>query len=367
MRFMDSNETIPMEPEKTKPVDVDQPVEQGTIDEAPQPKKGRKIFIIGLSIFFLLTIISGAVIGYFVGTRQGDQDREQAVIQVADEQFRLALEDLDAGRYEIARQRLEYISRIDPSYPGVAEKLAVALLVLNAPTATPIVLATPTPNLAPVTELFEQAEAAFAEENWTLAIDTLLALRAKDVSFRAIEVDSLMFASLRNRGVHRISAEGLLEEGIYDLSRAELFGPLDRDANNWRSWAELYLVANSYMGLDWGKAAFHFAQLYLIAPYLKNDTYIKYAISTRGYGDFLMSEDDPCGAVDQYHESLEVWDNPELQPTATKAAKACMTATAFVPPPPPPEETPTPEETPLTEETPTPTITPTETSENGGS
>jgi tetratricopeptide (TPR) repeat protein len=316
----------------------------------------KKLFLV---LFLILVLVIGfsAVGGYWVGNRQGEQSRSEAVRLVTDEQFQQALDDLAAGRFENARQRLEYISRLDPLYPNVAEKLAEALLHLNAPTATAITKATPTPNLSPVVDLYDQALTAISEEDWSLAIELLLLIRSKDPTYRPIDVDGLMFDSLRNRGVQRISQEGRLEEGIYDLSRAELFGPLDRDADSWRSWAELYLLANSYMGLDWAKASTYFSQLYAIAPYLKNDTYLKYATSARAYGDQLMTEKDPCAAKLQYEQSLEAWENSELFPTATKAAHACLTATAPAPPPPPP-----PEETSMEEDsTPTPTETETPT------
>jgi tetratricopeptide (TPR) repeat protein len=325
-------------------------------------KFNRKRLFVMVSSILILTLGLSATGGYLVGNKQGEETRKENIRQVTEEQFQLALDDLAAGRYENARQRLEYISRLDPSFPGVAEKLADAFVHLNAPTATAVRLATPTPNLSPVIELFDQALTAMNDEDWSLTIDLLLLIRSKDPSYRPIDVDGLMFDALRNRGVQRISKDGLLEEGIYDLSRAEHFGPLDRDADSWRSWAELYLLANSYMGLDWEKASNYFSQLYAIAPYLKNDTYLKYATSTRAYGDQLMAEKDPCAAQLQYDQSLLALENAELIPTATKAAIACLTATAPAPRPPvPTEETPVVEETPTEEEatpTPSPMITP---------
>lgn len=359
MRCMDPDEITSEDKEATLPspaTSTDSPPQKGL--SAIHFIRKRRLPIALSALFLVLSLASGALLGYFMGTRQGQEMKSETIRAVTDEQYRLALEDLNAGKYDLARQRLEYISRLDPAYPGIAEALAQALLALNAPTVTPMVLATPTPNLAPVEELFEQAKAAFREGNWTLALEHLLALRAKDARYLTLEVDRLMFSSLRNRGVQRISVNGQLEEGIYDLTRAQLFGPLDRDADNWRSWAELYLLANSYMGVDWAQASYYFAQVYLIAPYLKNDAYIKYAISAHAYGDQLVMDSDPCAAQEQYLQSLQVWENPELLPTATKAAEACLTATAFVPAPPPVEETPTPTETPTDEQTPAPIETP---------
>jgi tetratricopeptide (TPR) repeat protein len=305
-----------------------------------------------------LAILIAALAGYAAGSNLGRSNHQDAIRNTATEQYELALEDLEAGRFEIAKERLEYIARIDPSYPGVTEHLAEAYYLLNAPTSTPLVKSTPTPNLAPIEDLFEQAQEAFRNGDWTTTIETLIALRAEKPAYRAIEVDKLLFASLRNRGIARIEQEGHLEEGLYDLSRAERFGPLDRDADTWRSWAQLYLLANSYMGVDWPQAAYYFEQLYQMVPYLKGDTYLKFARAAHAYGDQLYAADDPCSAQDQYAQSLAAWEDSSLLPTATKAASACQTATA--PPPPPPQDTSTPTGTPEESDvTPTPTLTPT--------
>lgn len=299
----------------------------------------------------LLIVVAGGLMGYTRGRALRLEARAQAVRAQAQEQFDLGVADLEAGRYELARQRFEYVIQLDPSFPGAAERLAEALVVLNRPTARPTPQASPTQNLAPVEGLFDQARAALVGEDWDLAIETLLLLRKKDAGFRAVEVDSMLYLALRNRGVSRIANAGELEEGIYDLSLARKFGPLDRDASNWKGWAELYLKANAYMGVNWGQALSYFAQVYLVAPYLKNDAYIKYAVSAHNYALEVVSSGDPCAAEELFDESLLVWDNATLYPTATETYNLCRTATA--PPPAPPPETPTPDGTPT--ETPTPT------------
>jgi hypothetical protein len=286
----------------------------------PGPRRRRWIWLIPLA---LGAILLAAAAGYQVGVRQRQQARQAAVELSADEQWRLALQDLQAGSYELARQRIEYVIHLDPTYPEAAQRLAEALVGLRSPRPTLQPAATPTPNLAPVEDLFTQASEALAAENWDLTIETLLALRAKDFNYRAVEVDGLLYAALRNRGIDRIAQQGLLEEGMYDLSRAELFGPLDEDAENWRSWADLYLLANSYMGANWAQAVYYFAQVYAVAPYIKNDAYIKYAISSQAYGDLLVSAGDPCEAKLYYEQSLLAWENGTLIPTATEAYGQC--------------------------------------------
>jgi tetratricopeptide (TPR) repeat protein len=302
--------------------------------------------------WFLLVLVVAVVFaaagGYFAGTRQRNALRASDIAGVTHEQFNLGLEDLAAGRFELARQRFEYVIRLDPTYPQAAEQLAAALVGLKAPLSTLAPPATPTPNLAPVEDLLAQALASFENQDWSTTIDTLLALRAKDPAFHSVEVDGMLYASLRNRGLQRIRDEGLLEEGIYDLSRAERFAPLDNDAQEYRSWAELYLQANSYYGVNWAQAVYYFAQVYLVAPYITNDVYLKLATSAQRYGDQLILADDPCGAEEQYYQSLLAWENPDLAPTATKAHDRCEDSRR----PPPPKETPTPPEAPS--DTPTP-------------
>lgn len=300
--------------------------------------------------WFLLLLVVAIVIaaagGYAAGEAERRADLEGSRERTADEQFQLGVEDLAAGRYELARQRFEYVIRLDPSYPNAAQRLAEALVGSDAPLATLAPPATPTPNLAPVEDLFTQATAAYLNGDWDVVIDTLLALRAKDSAYRAVEVDGMMYAALRNRGLRRIKSEGLLEGGLYDLSLAERFAPLDSEAEEYRGWARMYLLANSFFGVNWAESVYYFAQVYLAAPYITNDVYLKYAIASHRYGDEFILANDPCAAEELYYQSLLAWENPDLVPTATQAHDACESASA----PPPPEATPTPTVT----ETPTP-------------
>lgn len=348
---VDAGSTQPTAP---APSGETQPVEPGKASGASTLRRLRWPLLL-----LLLALLLGGLSGYLVGTRQREQSQRALTAERAKEQFDLGLQDLEAGRFELARQRFEYVIRLDPIYPGAPERLAQALVALRAGTATPMALATPTPNLAPVEELFTLAAAALDQEQWTTAIDTLIGLRAKDAAFRAVEVDGMFYNAFRNRGVQRIAEQGLLEEGIYDMSRAERFGPLDSDAGNWRSWAELYLQADSYMGLNWAKAAQYFAEVFAVAPYLRNDAYVKYATAAQEYGEQLIAAGDPCGAEALFGQSLAAWLNGTLVPTATEARVQC--AQSQYTPPPTVESTATPGGSP----TETPTPTPTDTSTTG--
>jgi tetratricopeptide (TPR) repeat protein len=304
----------------------------------------------------LLVIGLAAFAGYRVGGREREQARQGEVQQIIQEQYSLGLLDLEQERFEIARQRFEYIIRLDPDFPGAAERLAEALLGLSQPLIpTPaLVAATPTPNLAPVAEILEQARQAYDQGDWTGAIEQLLALRAKDAAYEPVQVDGLLYAALRNRGLERISRDKTLEAGMYDLSLAESFAPLDEEAANWRSWAQLYVTANSFFGINWEQAAFYFDVVYNVAPGIQNDVYWKFSQALHMYASQLAAAGDPCEAEIQIARSMEIQENEELEPTATVIAEACLTATAEPTRKPKPTETPTPEAGVTPTETPTP-------------
>ncbi len=309
-------------------------------------------------------LLLSVALGVFSGYQAGLEDRQRAIeAQVANElfeQFRLGVEDLSAGRYHLARERAEYILSVDPNHEGAIGLLDLALQALNRPTVTPTPLASPTPvpptpapDLSTLASTLESARASMEVQDWDSALELLLELRARDPTYLAAEVNALMFTILRNRGLEKI-LRGELEQGIYDLTLAERFKPLDSQALSWRRSAEFYLFANSFVGLDWAQAYQAFIQLCGAAIW---DSCYKYAISAHGYGDDLILQEDPCGAMIPYEQSLMILLNDQLVPTATQAAVLCMTATFEPSPTPTGSLTPTPDLT--TSPTPTPTPTPT--------
>ena len=333
----------------TQPVHLDAPA--GEAEE--QPRRRWLAFLLGY--LALLLIVGG--IAYLQGTRLSQTERAGQIALFIEEQFTLGIADLEAGRYDLARQRFEAILRQDPAYPGAEERLIEAFVNLDVPTLTPTPSPSATPDPSPPSQLFEQAQAALDAGDWDLAVNKLLALRAKDPSFQPVAVDGMLFTALLNRGMEMI-AQGLMEEGLYELSLAEQFGPLGRDALYRQSLAEQYLLANSYMGINWSAAAELFGPL--CDQGATSDSCYKFAEASWEYGDQLWSADDPCGANLQYDNAMEAYPSDLLAPTATRAARACATATA-PPPAPPATETPTP--------TPTldPSASPTDDGGGGGS
>jgi tetratricopeptide (TPR) repeat protein len=321
----------------------------------------------------LLLIAAGSA---YTGYRSAIQERLSfQATQVAGDtqaQFDLALQDIQAGRFDLARQRLEYIIQLDPSYPGVAEQLALVLQELRTtatPTFAPTPTLTPTPDLRGRDELFVQAQSLLLSEKWSEAIDTLLVLRKKNPDFMAIKVDGMLFVALRNRGIDKIANEADLEGGTYDLSLAERFGPLDVEAKNWRDWAELYILGASFWDVNWEQAVFYFSELAPVTPNLRDGSgwtaVDRYLLALLGFGDWLSRQGDWCRAQEQYRLYLDMRQNAELEPTAVFAEDQCASGAGapeeigtpavsetpappgdLTPSPSPTQETPPPENTP---------------------
>ncbi|NPV77040.1 MAG: hypothetical protein HPY59_11775 [Anaerolineae bacterium] len=332
------------------------------------PKKPRRwLWILaGLLLVIVLGGV-GAFMGYQVAikARLARQSDQMALLTTT--QFQLGVQDLEAKRYNVARQRFEYVIQLDPNFPGAKEKLAetmmaIAMVATSTPVMTPTIAVTPTPDLRGAEELFNTAQQYLRERNWAAAFDTLEALRTEDATYRSIEVDGMYYIVLRYRGVDKIILDGNLEGGMYDLALTERFGPLDKEADSFRTWARLYLTGASFWGVDWQRVVEAFMQIYPSLPNLRDGSGYtaaeRFRIASIHYGDQLAAAEDYCGARDQYLNALAIAQDNNLAPTATAVQFICSPPTAtpgptiFVP-----TETPATGITPITVETPTPTAT----------
>lgn len=286
-------------------------------------------------VLLLVTAASGAA-GWGSGRAQlGATATVQAGLYMF-EQYNLALADMEAGNYELARQRLEFIFVADANFLDVADKWVEVMLVLgqtSVPTsaARPSPSATPTEDPRPKEELLAAAQALIAIRDWSGAIDTLLALRKADLSYHTADVDGMLYLALRNRGVQNILELGLFEPGLYDFSLAEKFGPLDGQALNYREWARLYLYGNAFWLAYPEEAAYYYGQLVGMAPDLRDSSglsaFYRYWQSLVHYADQLAAKEDWCAASGQYEVAQGARQDAGIQPTANYAQEQCILLT----------------------------------------
>ncbi|MCS6993310.1 MAG: hypothetical protein NZP74_05705 [Anaerolineales bacterium] len=288
----------------------------------PNQIKPRSRASFWISLLVLLAVmVAGSLSGYGMGISERVAAAKAQLKGQLDEQFAYAQQDMQAGRYELARQRLEYILNKDSSYPGVSELLVEVQVKLSI---TPTLPPTPTPTLTPTPDMRTQetilanARQQILNRDWDGALASLDALRKADPSYHAIEVDGMYYLALRNRGVDQILGRGAftttnLEGGIYDLTLAERFGPLDNQAISLRNGARMYIQASSFMGVDWPQAVAYFGEVYRLYPGLRDATGLTAAQHYReallNYGDLKFQEQklkDRCIAIDLWNEAASI-------------------------------------------------------------
>jgi tetratricopeptide (TPR) repeat protein len=337
------------------------------IPDAPEkaPKRRRMWILWAVLGVLLLALIAGGSVyaGYSSAIEQRTHYQSTLFANEAANQYVLAQQDIAAGNFDRARQRLEYIIKLDPNYPNVSEQLATVLTqqrITATPTVVPTPTLTPTPDYRGRDELFTQAQNLLISRDWTGAIETLLLLRKNYPEFSAVQVDDMLFVALRNRGIDKIAQLYDLEGGNYDLTLAERFGPLDAEARNWRDWAELYIRGASFWGVDWAQSVSYFSQLAAAAPNLSDvsgwTASNRYLDALLGYGDWLAARGEWCDAQAQYDTYMTLLASSQVEPTAIYAADQCAQGASATTTP-GGETTPTPEQV-IPIETPPPDTTP---------
>ena len=294
------------------------------------------IAIASLSALLALFLVSAAsaAVGWSIGSGEYNATATmQAGLYMLD-QYNLALADMEKGNLSLARQRLEFIFAQDPNFLDVQAQLVQVLLALGSSTepvgGIGLLSQTPTPTQdpRPKEELFAAAQALLSSHDWTGAIDTLLALRKADPNFHTADVDGMLFAALRNRGAQSILELGLFEPGLYDFSLAEAFGPLDGQAENYRTWARLYLYGNAFWFAYPQDAAYYYGQVASLAPNLTDasgmSAFSRYWHSLIHWADQLAADEDWCGAYEQYLVANAARTDADLQAKANQAQSLCV-------------------------------------------
>lgn len=312
-----------------------------TQESKPSPKKkfrpNFKKFFLGLLALIVL-IALGGLGGYQSAIQTRVDTQSTAIAQQVTEQYALSLVDIASGNYGLARQRLEFIIENNPSFPEAQQKLAEVMVMSNIPTATVTPTMTPTVDFSGVEEIFQRAKQYIDIKDWTNALQNLDSLRRKDASYRVAEVDGMYYFALRNYGYDLITKEGNLEGGMYQLTLAERFGPLDSSASGLREGARLYILGASFWGLDWKNAVFYFSQLYPAWPQMWDGTMTageRFRVASISYGDELFAQDQWCAASEQYQNAQTIGNlDPVTEKNAYQAYLKCAGPIETLPPTP---------------------------------
>jgi hypothetical protein len=282
---------------------------------------------------FLIVLGLAAFGGYNVGIGDRKAAEGGIIMQQLAEQYQFAIVDMQFGRYEAARQRLEFIIAHDPGFAGAGARLTEVLVLGVIPTATPAPTVTPTPDSSGAESAYQRAVQLIQAQDWPNALSALDQVRKLDPNFKTAQVDGMYYFALRNLGVALIT-HGNLEGGIYHITLAERFGTLDNTAYQLRDNARFYVNAASFWELDWKLAAEYFGQL--AGSGLWDGTMTageRYHQASMRYGDVLFREESYCDAYQQYQNALTGGALDDLAArNSSQAYQACYPATAAPPP-----------------------------------
>jgi tetratricopeptide (TPR) repeat protein len=307
-----------------------------TTSEKPTKPKRRlgRLILLGIAGILLIDTLSGFA-GYQVGLIQRRRQEIGMRVYKAAQQFERGVVDLRSGNYIQAKQRFIFVAELDPNYPGIVDMLAqvdLAMLATATPTVGPTQAVVIPSNLKGSEALLNQAREYLSQKQWAAVIEVLDRLRQEDIQYNTVDVDGLYFMALRNLGVDNMLKNGKLEQGMYNLAIAEKYGPIDKDAEGYRTWVGMYKTAASYWEIDWDKMVYWMEQVYNMLPGIRDGS--NYTSGERlrvGYielGDAKMREQDYCAADTLYGKALAIRSDGDLQGTHTKAHDKCIASIA---------------------------------------
>jgi len=287
---------------------------------------------IGLAV---LIAIYGTI--FFVAWDRGQvqraQEEQTALDSELEKQMNLAGEEAAAGNYDLALRRLEWILERDSNYPGASVLMEQVLSNVNKPaTPTPMLRETPTPSVegTPSTdsgpaEVFAALEQIMDQEEWEQAITAITAFQSQYPDYQRQRTDSLLYDAYLNRGQLLVMGDQV-ELGLFYFDQAEKLGDLPMEAEDQRTWADLYLLGISYYGVDWGTAIFYFRGLCAAAPFYQ-DACVKLHEVLIAYADQYTLNLDYCPAEALYSEANQLSSDTELIEKLRTARDQCLEAT----------------------------------------
>jgi tetratricopeptide (TPR) repeat protein len=259
----------------------------------------------------------------YAGIQLGLSDRAELQAQEADRFFQQGIDDLAAGRLELAEADFAYVLQLNPDYPNAAQRLQevrqrIADLLRVEPT--------PTTSLRDaLLDVLRAARQAYDTRDWENAIARLIQVRRLDPGLETQAVEDLLFTASYTYGLQLIERDRL-EEGVYYLEQAAELRPLDENASLQTEYAKLYLNALGYWNANWERAIERFGELASIAPGFK-DTFDRYVTAHILYADSLMARGDYCPAQPLYQRALQLRPDNLVQTKLDDATQGCLTAT----------------------------------------
>lgn len=201
-----------LDPSWTTPLDTQDLLDAGTDMQRAGTPCLLSVVVIGITTCMCIAVIvMAAVAGYrdeldVIQTEEAADVRATSVVQ-----YELALNDIEAGRWELASERLQFINERIANFEDTANLLQQAAIQLSQtptpvmtntpvpPSATPTLTMTPTPEISPtptmslIAQAFQDGENFYTTQRWEEAIEMLEIVKDLDPTYRPQDVDRMLF------------------------------------------------------------------------------------------------------------------------------------------------------------------------------
>jgi hypothetical protein len=300
--------------------------------------RNRRILgVLGIIFIVLAILLATYSLVFYTAWQRAEEERiedeRRALLYELEKQISLARKDINDGNFELGLRRLDWIIDLRPDYSGATELRDVARSSLSqslTPEATATSRPPPTPSssmnddLDPAS-LFAELERLYQGEQWLSAATEVAAFQVRFPNFRRRDTDKMLFNASINLGLELMQGDQI-ELGLFYISQAEELGDLPQEVDDYRTWAELYLLGIGYFGVDWGQAIYYFRGLCSAAPYYQ-DSCTRLYESLIAYGDIYSASMEWCPAEELYFEAMLFDMNAALSQKHEEARTTCLEAT----------------------------------------
>ncbi len=317
------------------------PAADPTGENEPRP---RRLLVRAAGLLMVIVSVVAAtylVVAYFAWESGRAQQAELVRTQTTEaieQQVTMARGDLDAGSFDVAMRRLDWVLGQQPDHPDAlalrteidtarlasAEATAAAATATAQPaTSAPTEAVDAGPDEADALAGLQELRRQIAREAYEEALPAIVSFQQQFPSFERLETDQMLYDSYLALGLAAMQTDKV-ELGLNYLSQAENLGNLPQEALDYRYWAELYLDGAAYYGVNWEIASFYFRDLCAAAPFFQDACQQLNQILVN-WGDQYFFAGDYCPAESIYREVPSP--NPALADKLRQARENCLLAT----------------------------------------
>lgn len=173
---------------------------------------------------------------------------------------------------------------------------------------------------------WENAQRAARAGRWQEALANLLQIQQSDSTYKASDVQDMLFTAYTNLALEKDNADNL-EEALSMYDKALALRPTARDIQQERTLIAQYLDVLAYTGVDPQLLIRRLQALYTLDPdYRDIEERLHKAHVT--YADSLASDEAWCAAQDEYNAALTVASSPTVVTKRDAAQTQCQLAGA---------------------------------------